>query len=302
MVPGAASMPDDDGLPSGMFVLPIDTTQARLELTLRHARSVLPAVPLFSEIDPKSLDELLQKSRLLQLSSGDVVFRQGDPPESLYVVVNGRVVLIDEAAPPTELYHLGENEFFGEAALISNEPRSATVAASEPCDLLAFDREAMSGCIADNPDIVLVLLRFLRERMVEHLVRTSPLFTGFQTAERRALSKRFEFIQLEQGAQLIRQGTRSPGLFVMLSGAVDVVRNEAGMETRLATLERGGVFGEMSLLAQSGAVADVRGARAGFVLMLPAESFREVIMTHPQFLEVVTLLCEERRVGLAQAI
>jgi len=58
----------------------------------------------------------------------------------------------------------------------------------------------------------------------------------------------------------------------------------------------------MSLLAQSGAVADVRGVRAGFVLMLPAESFREVIMTHPQFLAVVTLLCEERCVGLAQAI
>jgi hypothetical protein len=51
----------------------------------------------------------------------------------------------------------------------------------------------------------------------------------------------------------------------------------------------------MSILGRPAAIADVRGIRPGFTLMLPFASFREVIMTHPQFLEVVTSLSEERR-------
>lgn len=181
------------------------------------------------------------------------------------------------------LYRLGENEFFGEASLISDEPHPATVRAPEACDLIAFDREAMRACIAKNPSVVPILLRFLRGRMLEHLLRTSPLFAGLQTAQRRVLSRKFELIEVAEGALLISQGVRSPGLFVLLSGAVDVIRSDGEREHWLATLERGGVFGEISLLARPVAIADVRCALPGFALMLPASEFDEVTTTYPRW-------------------
>ncbi|HEX2672932.1 MAG TPA: cyclic nucleotide-binding domain-containing protein, partial [Polyangiaceae bacterium] len=139
-----------------------------------------------------------------------------------------------------------------------------------------------------------VLLRFLRGRMLEQLVRTSPLFAHLDTAERRALSRQFEFIEVSDGALLIRQGARSPGLFVLLSGAVDVIRVDGEREHWLATLERGGMFGEISLLSGSVAEADVRSVTSGFALMLPAAAFREVILAHPPLLEVLSVMSEER--------
>ncbi len=296
LIPGSMPVPGGGGKPSGMFRLAIDEGHpAPTPDALRQAREVLPAIPLFSELDPQTLEGLLRQCRLIQPRAGQRVFSQGDPPDSLYVIVNGRVAVIDEAASRVTLYHLGENEFFGESALISNEPQAVTVEACEDLDLLAFDRGAMQSCIRDNPFVVPLLLRFLRARMIDQLVHTSSLLTGFDTTERRALSRRFEFIEFATGSELIHQGARSPGLFVLLSGAVEVLRREAQRIEPLAKLERGGIFGEMSLLGRPAAVADVRGLRAGFALMLPAAEFRDVIMTHPQFLEVVTMICEQRR-------
>gem|GEM_PF-952594 len=294
LVPGSCAWPADKQTPSGMFRLAIDNIEPSAdEQALNQARGILPAIPLFAEMDPRSLEGLVRQSRLMHLQSGEVVFEQDDTPDCLYVVVNGSVAMFDEAAN-VELYRVGENEFFGEGALISNDPQPTTARAAEDCDLLAFNRESMRECIVDNLNVVPVLLRFLRSRMLEHLVRTSPLFAHLDTAERRALSRKFEFIEVKEGAVLIQQGTRSPGLFILLCGAVDVVRVDGEREQWLATLERGGMFGEISLLGRSAAEADVRSVSAGFALLLPAAAFRDVIMTHPPLLEVLSAMSEER--------
>jgi CRP-like cAMP-binding protein len=302
LVPNSRPLLGHKGTPSGMFRLAIDPAPAAIDITpptrgeqtLRQARLVLPAIPLFSEIDPSSLEGLVRQSHLMHLEAGEVAFRQYDPPDCLYVVVNGSVEVIDDAASDAVLYRLTENEFFGEAALISDEPHPATVRASEACDLIAFDRDAMRACIAKNPSVVPILLRFLRGRMLEHLLRTNLLFVGLDTAQRRALSRRFEFIEVAEGAILISQGTRSPGLFVLLSGAVDVIRSEGVREHWLATLERGGVFGEISLLTRPVAIADVRCALPGFALMLPASDFEEVTTAYPPMLEALSRLSVAR--------
>jgi CRP-like cAMP-binding protein len=302
LAPGSCALPEGNG-PSRIFRLGIDGVEPTAgEQALTQARGILPAIPLFSELDPNSLESLVRQSRLMRLRGGEIVFKQDDPPDSLYVVVNGSVAMFDEAATEVELYRVGENEFFGEGSLISNDLQATTVRAIEDCDLLAFDRESMRVCIANNPSVVPVLLRFLRGRMLEHLVRTSPLFAHLDTAERRALSRKFEFIEVAEDALLIQQGTRSPGLFVLLCGAVDVVRRDGDREQWLATLERGGVFGEISLLGRSLAEADVRSSTAGFALMLPAAAFPDVIMIHPPLLEVLSAISEERKQANARRL
>jgi len=295
LFPGSRELPGNEGTPSGMFRLAIDADEPSAgEQAFNQAQELLPAIPLFAEMDPHSLEGLVRQSRLMHVQSGEVVFKQDDPPDCLYVVVNGSVALFDDAAN-LELFRVGENEFFGEGALIGSDPQPATARAAEDCDLLAFTRDSMRACIVDNLGMVPVLLRLLRARMLEHLVRTSPLFTHLHTAERRSLTRKFQFIEVSEGALLIQQGTRSSGLFVLLSGAVDVIRCDGDREQWLATLERGGMFGEISLLGGSVAEADVRSVAPGLALMLPAEAFRDVIMSHPPLLEVLSAMSEERK-------
>ena len=97
---------------------------------------------------------------------------------------------------------------------------------------------------------------------------------------------------LAKDAVLIEQGKRSPGLHVLLSGQAEVVLDG---RQRLATLGPGDICGEMSLLAASSALATVRTTSKALVFVLPAETFRGIIMTHPQVLMFVGELADERK-------
>jgi CRP-like cAMP-binding protein len=86
--------------------------------------------PLFHEIPPHSLFDLLQCLEPERVRAGDVLIRQGDPADVYYVVCAGRAeVLLQERpdAPPVQIAQKGPGEGFGEEALLSGAPRNATV-------------------------------------------------------------------------------------------------------------------------------------------------------------------------------
>jgi CRP-like cAMP-binding protein len=146
--------------------------------------------------------------------------------------------------------------------------------------------------IDTEPSFLKILLRFLRFRLVAPLLESSPLFAPFSTEERRAMAKRFQFLELESGAVLIEEGKRASGLFVLLSGEAEVSR---GQGESLATLRPGDVFGEMSLLTNEPAVGTVRTTKKSFALEMPAARFTETVMMNPQVLMYVSELADQRR-------
>ena len=102
-------------------------------------------------------------------------------------------------------------------------------------------------------------------------------------------------LRLLRARRVDGQGVRAPGLFILLSGHAEVVLDTDGAGRRLATLGPGDIFGEMSLLANQAAVAHVRTTSKCFVLQMPADEFRQIIMTHPQVLMFVGDLADERK-------
>src|SRR5690606_12562870 len=155
---------------------------------------------------------------------------------------------------------LGEGDFFGEIALVTNQPRTATIAADAEhgAQLLAIDRNVIGNLIEEEPQVLQALLRFLRDRLVSRLVQTSPLFAPYAGEAGRERAARFRFLEVQSGAVLMEQGTKPAGLFVLLSGQLEVVRAEEGASRDLGTFGSGGVFGEMALLANEPALFTVR--------------------------------------------
>jgi CRP-like cAMP-binding protein len=141
-----------------------------------------------------------------------------------------------------------------------------------------------------SPEIISVLLGFVRDRLVDRITRTSELFEPFTEDERRALAQKFEVIEVDAGTQLITQGTRADGLYIVMAGKVEVARDRKA----IATLMTGDVFGEMSLLAGRGSIASVVTATRVLALRMPAKTFREVIMTYPQVLAYLGDLSSRR--------
>lgn len=265
------------------------------ELSVR-ARTALAQSALVAAVAPERLGEFIDRCALVELAAGEVLFRQGDAGDALYVVASGEVAVIDDGPPRVELSRLGESSFFGEIALVTDEKRTATVEATRPTELLVFSREAVNELATAEPHIFSIILAAVRERLVDRLRTTSPLFAPFAGEERQALIARFRCRDAPAGSVLIAQGMRADGLYVLLSGRAEVLRfDSSGGERTVAALRPGDFVGEMSLLTGKPAVATVRTATRAIVLHLRTEAFREVIMTHPQVLALVGELAADRQ-------
>lgn len=262
------------------------------------ARRALAATPLFASLSPAALESLIEHLALVDLVPGDQLFRQGDAGTTLYVVVEGEVAVISEGNPRIEVSRLGPGAFFGEVALVTEQPRSATIEATTVTQLLAIDRDVIATLVAEHADVLPVILRFLRERLVDRLVQTHPLFTPFALADRRLLVNRFKFLEIEPGTTIVQQGVHALGLYALLAGRVEVSVDGA----RVSQLGPGDLFGMMSLLTGRTSTKTVRTLPKCLALCLPAADFREVIMTHPTVLSYVGELAEERERELAMAM
>jgi len=311
VMPGSSPEVLSDGSRSGVTEIPLELDLDDIEVLMdeaeaavgrpadqaaREAALSLQETPLFSALGPEALQSFINKIELVELTASQTLFRQGETGRTLYVVAEGEVAVVAEGPPRVQLSRLGEGEFFGEIALVTEQPRSATIEALQETQLLAVDRDVIGDLVDEEPEVLRVLLRFLRDRLVNSLIATSPLFGHFEQEHRAALAAQFRFLEAEKDAEFVHQGTRADGLFVMLSGQAEVVlTTKDGKGRRIATLSAGDLFGEMSLLANAPAVATVRSTSKCFLFKLPADVFRQLIMTHPQVLMFVGDLADERK-------
>jgi NTE family protein/lysophospholipid hydrolase len=232
--------------------------------------------------------------RLVRLEAGDVLFHKGDPGDALFVVASGEISL----GVPRELARLGEGSFFGEIALLADQPRSATAVAPVPTDLLAIDRALVHTLLADAPELMRVILSFLKERLVATLLATSGMFAPFSPEERQSIRSRFHFHEAETGVHLIEEGRQSAALFILLTGKASVIHRGQP----IATLGPGDVCGEISLLDQVGATATVELGTRCFLLSLSRAALAELMASHPPLRQYLHNLAETRKRALAQAV
>ncbi len=274
---------------SGVSVIPVEIGFDELgdgpEVDTK--RAALLATPVFAQLPQPTLERLIAKMQLVDLAPGTVVFCEGEPGDRMFVVTEGEVVVETNGH---ELARLHPGAFFGEIALVTDLPRSATVRAAGRTELLAIDRALLRETAEERPEIASVLLGFVRDRLVDRITRTSELFEPFTDDERRALAGRFEVVEVDARTRLITQGTRADGLYIVMAGKASVERDG----TTVALLTTGDVFGEMSLLAGRGSNANVVAETRVLALRMPARTFREVIMTYPQVLAFLGELSSRR--------
>ncbi|HLG71015.1 MAG TPA: Crp/Fnr family transcriptional regulator [Chloroflexota bacterium] len=128
---------------------------------------VLAHVPLFSGLAPDELETLGRSLRPRRYARGDLIFQQGDPGDTLYVIESGEVKVVLTSADGREaiLTILGPGHFFGELSLLDSEPRSADVIAKEDCALLALRRDDFQAFLNAHPHAAITLLAVLSRRL-----------------------------------------------------------------------------------------------------------------------------------------
>jgi CRP/FNR family cyclic AMP-dependent transcriptional regulator len=131
------------------------------------ATDVLKKVPLFSDLSEAELARFAEVTREREYPKNSVILFEDDPGDALYIVSAGqvKVVLIGEDGREVILSVLGDGDFFGEMALIDDEPRSAHVIAMRDSQLLVLRRDDFQAQLVAQPKIGLKLLRVLVQRL-----------------------------------------------------------------------------------------------------------------------------------------
>ena len=108
--------------------------------------------PLFKSLSASTLAEVADKMTLEKFAAGDVVIRQGDPGDKLYIIRSGKAeVHVTKQDETRHVATLEAGDFFGEAALISGEPRNATVRAAEAIEAYTLGKDDFKRVIDASP-------------------------------------------------------------------------------------------------------------------------------------------------------
>ena len=137
----------------------------------------LQSVRLFREIDRPALLALSARMRERRLRKGQVLFREGDQGEEMFLVRDGTILVSKAVTGKVEqvLARFGPGDFFGEMTLFDRSPRSATIQAEAEASLLALDRQNLTDLIEVNPRAAAAFFHSLVQVFIERLRASGEL-------------------------------------------------------------------------------------------------------------------------------
>ena len=135
---------------------------------------------LLGDVDPEALEALQGQMTWHEFSNGEVIFRQGDPADGMYIVVNGRLrtsLMLDDGTRK-DLGRIGPGEPVGEMAVISDDERSATVYAVRNSSLVRITPLKFERLIRQHPKLLISITRVIIERQRRLMRGTSTEQAG----------------------------------------------------------------------------------------------------------------------------
>jgi CRP-like cAMP-binding protein len=250
-----------------------DAARFRLERSWRiEAARMIDALPLFEDLPADLLSDLAGRVRLRTAAPGQPVIRQGDRPDSFYVVRRGTLQVVEEDAESGEeraLRTLGRGDSFGELGLLQGAPRAATVRALEECQLFEVNKGTFDELLANAARAP----RFAPTLQAAAELRALDPFADLSSAQIAELLQLGTWVNVPPGQEIVRQGEPGDAFYAIGSGQVEVVEDGR----TVTVLGPGSFFGEVALLLDVPRTATVRARTPVRAFRLEREGFDRLV-------------------------
>ncbi len=253
----------------------------------RELRSLLIARHFHEPFPLAVVDELVDVLDHLQLPAGEVLLRQGDPGDDLYVVLTGCLAIsIERPGTASALIdEIGPGGVVGEMALLTGQPRSATARAVETSDLARLSRADFERLAAGYPETLQAFLHRVlpRLRRVQLVGVLTELFGELGPAAIRDLEAELDWVSVGSGARLFAEGDAGDDVYIVVNGRLRVVATDTdGSRRVLEEVGRGAAIGELGLLTGEPRAATVLAVRDTDLLRLSKAAFDRLADVHPR--------------------
>jgi len=237
------------------------TDDQRTRLTATLAKSFL-----FQAIEGSDLDTVILAMQEVTAAAGDVMIKQGDDGDFLFVIEQGALeCIINKDGTDVVVKTCVEGDVFGELALLYNQKRLATVKAKDACKLWKLDRETFNG-------VVKTAAQNTREKYIGFL-KTVPILNGLNDAQFAQICDAVRVEKVEEDATVVKQGDPGDKFYIIKTGTAKAVKDQ---ETVLVYKE-GDFFGELALLQDKPRQASVFSTSAASFLTLERKAFKRLL-------------------------
>jgi len=220
------------------------------------------------------------------LARGATLLRQGDPDRDVYLILRGRLGVRAEHANGTSTLvdEVGPGSLVGEMALLTGQPRTATVFAVEDSDLARVSREDFERLALRHPEALNEFLRRIVPRMrgtqLAHLL--TEVFGALERDVLADIAAQLEWVQLRSGERLFAEGDAGDDVYLVSHGRLRVsVADSDGSERVLEEVGRGGTIGDIALLTGEPRAATVHAVRDTYLLRLTRTAYDALLVRHP---------------------
>lgn len=223
------------------------------------------------------------------LKRGELLFRQGQAADAMYVIIRGRLavsVADPELGPAGErsVAELTAGDPVGELQLLSGGGRTATVRAAEACELVCLPKRGFEEAAGREPRLLDRMAALVHRRLRSYRLQAvlPRLFGGLDAALLEDMESYLEWLHLPRGAVLFRQGDPESGLCILLSGRLQAaVRQEDGSVRTVGEVAPGETVGEMALFTGEPRSAEVTAVRDSELVKLSASAFQRLAAAYP---------------------
>lgn len=263
----------------------------------RTALDALDHVTQFHGLAQGSVAALLEGAKEIEVSDNEMLFLEGDPATSFYVVLEGTIeVLRRKEEREVALRHIGRHEPLGLFGLFSGQVRAACARAIGDALVLEVQAAAMEKLLQTDHELNERLLHFYQERLLEGFLGSSRLFSEVDSIARARMIGRFRERNLKAGEILLQPGEVSNALVVVTHGTLVLEdRPRVGQEAKLFDIAQGQYICITGALSGLPTRLKVHAPHPVSVVMLGQKEMTELMRDYPALRNLPKLLPSHAR-------
>ena len=273
----------EDVAPDREMPLQVGPNIAGSGWTLDALAANVAAFPLFDGVDPPVLRRMVQSATLRHLEPGEVLVREGEFHERLFVVLDGSVeqTASSTTSDRTRILLLGPGSFHGELAVMGNQEETYTITCVLPATVLEFPKTTVYRLMRESPPFEKTMDDLYQRRAIWTYARTSPLLAALPEDAVDDLLSQARFRVLKPGAKVFGEGDRPGDLYLVRTGFLRVARRFGADERVLQYFREGDVFGAVALLFDQLQSATVSANTRAEIVQIPGSAVAALLQRSP---------------------